>query len=462
MARGVWWMCGALALWSCGEDAAPAVEQGEPVTDGAVTDGAVMGELPDGEALDAALPDAALPDGDLPDGDLPDGDLPDGDLPDGDLPDGDLPDGALPTCVDEGGIGEILRDVAYGDAHPRQVLDLYLTTAPGPSPLIIWIHGGGWQGGDKAGSGTALLPLRSRGYSVAALNYRLSDQPFPAPIADTRAAVRWLRDHADEYDLDPDAFAVAGSSAGGHLVAMLGVASEVEGLDEAEGLPPPTVQAVVDFYGPSLIAEMDADAVANGCGAEALCHGCEGSPESKLLGCRPEDCPERAALASPVTHVSAGSAPFLILHGAEDCTVPTPQSQRLQDALSAAGVPTELVVVPEAGHNVGQVFTPENRQRMEAFLDLHLRRCAAAPSPPVMSGPNPCTAAACPEVAAACEAVEGCGALDACFQRCHGEGQPRGVCVPRCLEAAGQPGAAIVNAHRPMYDCGLAAGCYGP
>ena len=122
------------------------------------------------------------------------------------------------------------RDVAYvTDGHERQKLDLYVPDAGENLPLIIWIHGGAWRGGSK--EHYAPMEYLKSGYAGVSINYRLSQHAiFPAQIEDVKAAVRWLRANAETYCLDPNRFAVWGSSAGGHLVAMLGTAGDVEGI----------------------------------------------------------------------------------------------------------------------------------------------------------------------------------------------------------------------------------------
>src|SRR6185295_6679368 len=129
------------------------------------------------------------------------------------------------------------RDLVHVEGgHERHKLDLYLPErASEPSPLIIWVHGGGWQNGSKDGC----PPLRSgyvrRGYAVASINYRLSGHAvFPAQIEDCKAAIRWLRAHAKEYGYDADRIGVWGASAGGHLVALLGTTSDVKDFDVGE------------------------------------------------------------------------------------------------------------------------------------------------------------------------------------------------------------------------------------
>jgi acetyl esterase/lipase len=114
-------------------------------------------------------------------------------------------------------------DVPYVEGGGKsQSLDIFVPAgAAKPMPLVIWIHGGGWQQGDKAQS--PAVGLLRWGYVVASINYRLTDEAiFPAQINDCKAAVRWLRAHAEEYHIDPDHIGAWGASAGGHLVALLG------------------------------------------------------------------------------------------------------------------------------------------------------------------------------------------------------------------------------------------------
>src|SRR5215468_8396747 len=127
-----------------------------------------------------------------------------------------------------------LKDLEYGQASGRaMLLDLYLPEKTDkPLPLIIWIHGGAWMGGSKDGPSPALRFLKD-GYAVAHVGYRLSQEAkFPAQIHDCKAAVRWLRAKSKEYNLDPKKFVAWGSSAGGHLVALLGTTG---GVAEFEG-----------------------------------------------------------------------------------------------------------------------------------------------------------------------------------------------------------------------------------
>ncbi len=246
------------------------------------------------------------------------------------------------------------RNLAYvEDGHVRQQLDLYLPASPEnkPLPVILWVHGGGWQGGSK----DMCLPLRlgwvAQGYAVASIGYRLSDTAtFPAQIQDVKAAVRWLRAHAARFNLDPARFAAWGSSAGGHLVALLGTTGGVAEFDVgADSGQSSRVQAVVDYYGPSDFARFAGT-------PGYTSHDRTDSPESRLIGGAVTEHPAKAAAASPVTYVTPDDSPFLILHGTADPTVPASQSEALHTALTKAGVPSSLHLLPGARHG-GPEFT---------------------------------------------------------------------------------------------------------
>lgn len=261
-----------------------------------------------------------------------------------------------------------IKDIPYVAAgHERQKLDLYLPeSADGPVPLLIWVHGGGWQNGSKENG----IPLRQdwteRGYAVASLNYRLSGHAiFPAQIEDCKAAIRWLRAHAAEYGLNPNRFGVWGSSAGGHLVALLGTSGEVKEFEVGEHLDQSSsVQAVCDFYGPT-----DLKAFVASPGYES--HASPTSPETKLLGGAVLENLELAAKANPITHVTSNDPPFLIVHGDKDPVVPIQQSELLFEALKKAERPVQFHTIKGAAH--GQGFAgPEIQTMVNNFFDSHL------------------------------------------------------------------------------------------
>jgi acetyl esterase/lipase len=254
------------------------------------------------------------------------------------------------------------RDLAYvSGGHARQTLDLYLPPAPGPSPLIVWIHGGAFRMGSK--EDRVPLEMLEQGYAIASLNYRLSQHArFPAQIEDCKAAVRWLRAHAEGYELDPERFASWGESAGGHLAAMLGTAGHERSFDVGEHLEfSSRVQAVLDFFGPTDFGQMDAHRL-----PEGMVHDGADSPESQLVGGPIQERPAEVARANPVAYVTSEAPPFLVVHGDRDPLVPYHQSTLLVAALQAAGVPVTFYTVAGAGH--GNFSDPQIPTLAREFL----------------------------------------------------------------------------------------------
>lgn len=275
----------------------------------------------------------------------------------------------LPLCL-TALTAQAQKNITYAEtASGPQLLDLYLpTNAKAPVPLIIWIHGGGWKNGSKETCLPVRMGFTERGYAVASINYRLTGEAtFPAQIEDCKAAVRWLRAHAKEYGLDADHFGTWGSSAGGHLVALLGTSGDVTEFDIGTNLEVSSrVQAVCDYYGPSHFATM-------GTVPGFEMHARANSPESALLGGSASEKPEMAKAASPVSYVTSDDPPFLIVHGDTDRTVPPDQSRRMDAALRKAGVKTELIILPGAGHGGPAFASPEMADKVAGFFDSHLK-----------------------------------------------------------------------------------------
>ncbi|QDU73777.1 Carboxylesterase NlhH [Bremerella volcania] len=275
--------------------------------------------------------------------------------------------GQRPQANDNVAGVEIKRDIPYGDEKiNRQKLDVAVPEKPStdkPLPVIVLIHGGGWQGGTHGPYLSRAIPLvRTGDYAAVSIGYRLTDvASWPAQIHDCQAGLRWVKANAEKYNWDPDKIVVWGSSAGGHLVAMLGVSADVKELDGKLGPHADQslkVAGVVDFFGPANMLTMG-----DGPGFER--HNSPDSPESKLLGGPAKENVEVAKSASPQFHVSKGDAPFLILHGTADGTVPFQQSVDFHEALTKAGVDSTFVPVKGAGHGfAGQ----EVNERVEAFL----------------------------------------------------------------------------------------------
>lgn len=256
-----------------------------------------------------------------------------------------------------------------GNSNPEQSLDLYLpVSSKRPAPLIVFIHGGGWAEGDK--QDVPSRPLVACGYACASINYRLSKTAkFPAQIHDCKAAIRWLRAHAGQYNFDPDKIGVWGISSGGQLAALLGTSGGVQELEGKEGVMNTSsrVQAVCDWSGPTdlrKIVEQSAPMNMEVRGADGFI--------ARFLGGLPSQKPELARLADPGTFVTSDDPPFLIMHGDRDTLIPIEQSRELYKELQAASVPSQLVVIPGAGHGDG-FGSNENFQVTRKFFDANLK-----------------------------------------------------------------------------------------
>lgn len=264
----------------------------------------------------------------------------------------------------------VYPDVSYvTGGHELQKLDLYLPEQGENLPLILWIHGGAWRSGGKEQlQSSQLLDLLADGYAVASVDYRLSQHAiFPAQIQDCKAAVRWLRAHAERYGLDPDRFGAWGPSAGGHLAALLGTAGDAGEFETGENLNYSSrVQAVADFFGPTDFLQMDAHRL-----PEGLVHGLPDSPEAYLVGGPIEVNRDKVAQANPINYISEDDPPFLIVHGDADPLVPHHQSELLADALKKAGVPAVFYTVKGGRH--GGFHDPKVQQLVKDFFDEHLK-----------------------------------------------------------------------------------------
>lgn len=266
----------------------------------------------------------------------------------------------------------VWKDLAYvKDGHERQRLDLYVPKGEGRHPLIISIHGGAFRMGSKADG--VPWDCLAQGYAVASINYRLSQHAaFPAQIQDCKAAVRWLRAHAEDYGLASEHFAAMGSSAGGHLSAMLGTTGQTREFDVGENLNQSSaVQAVVDYFGPTDFLQMDGHRPVGG-----MVHDAADSPESQLVGGPIQERKAQVARANPITFISAEAPPFLIVHGDADPLVPHHQSVLLEAALRKAGRPVVFYTVSGAGH--GGFSDPKVATLTREFLAAHLRGAPGA------------------------------------------------------------------------------------
>jgi acetyl esterase/lipase len=251
-----------------------------------------------------------------------------------------------------------------------QTLDLYLPldkSVKQPFPVIIWIHGGSWLGGDK---NEDCLPckLYAPKYAVASINYRFTNETvFPGQIHDAKAAVRFLRANAKKYHLDPERIAVWGTSAGGYLAALLGTSGAVKALEGSSGWNKESsrVQAVIDWCGPTNLNTAQSQAGPH----NKIRFDTPGSAVYNLMGGRMDK--ESLASASPVTYASKDDPPFLIMHGELDDAIPPAQSQELYERLKEQGVDASYHLLQGYGHAPG---APEHFKLVEEFLDRALAK----------------------------------------------------------------------------------------
>jgi acetyl esterase/lipase len=278
----------------------------------------------------------------------------------------------------------------YVGYRPLQ-LDLYLhadRAASKARPLVIWIHGGGWNRGDSRQSGAftdfpaVLATLAARGYVVASVDYRLSGEArFPAQVQDVKAAIRFLRSKSGEFGIDPSRVLLWGGSAGGHLAALAaatcGVASfdpsaSAGRLSHAQALKAvplaqsDCVQGAAIWYGVFDLAAHGAEP------GTALVE----DNMAPLLGCAKGGCAVAEKTASPITYVGRDTPPMLLIHGTADEEVAFHQTEAMAEAMKKAGVPVDMVMIPGANHGwIGK--TPEDTRRYSllaldrtfAFLD---------------------------------------------------------------------------------------------
>jgi acetyl esterase/lipase len=247
-----------------------------------------------------------------------------------------------------------------------QHLNLYIPDNRDRSlPLLVYVHGGGWYTGSKDTATIAeYVPEVARlGYVVASVDYRLAPaHTFPAQIQDTKCAIRFLRAHARQYNIDPARVGMIGESAGGYLAAFAGATGDDARYKTAEYRnQSDAVQAVVDLFGPSTFTAVEARADA-------------ARMAQRFLGSASR------TEASIAPHISSAAPPMLLVHGQEDTLVPFNQSQLLYDALRRAGRPVTFIPVANAGHGLQatpntiiQPSLPALRGRITEFLAQNLK-----------------------------------------------------------------------------------------
>ena len=281
-----------------------------------------------------------------------------------------------------------MRTLTYATRDGAELrLDLYLPAQPirRPIPVIVFLHGGGWSGGTRTTGPDFGRFFAKDGFAMASIEYRLTPSiTFPANVEDVRTAVRWLKANAAAQALDAERICLWGTSAGGHLAAVAGLAPPgmFEGADNLTYTS--SVRCVLDAYGPTRFDVMDAQTAeeranlqpavisinmgrgargaapavgapggvpADGRGGRgSVPHDDPASPESRLLAAPVQSVPDRVRAASPMTYIGKDVPPFLIMHGLADGSVPHGQSVMLYDALKSAGHEATLLSIDGLPH----------------------------------------------------------------------------------------------------------------
>jgi acetyl esterase/lipase len=280
-----------------------------------------------------------------------------------------ITDGLIDVTIanDDSTVSTVVRDVVYATVDGQALrLDLFLPIYGGVHPVIVGIDAPNWNSPQQHSS--IISREADRGYVVALLSFRTAaTAPMPAQIRDVKAAIRWLRANATQYNIDPSRIGIWGIGAGGHLAALSGTTNGNALFDDASlgniafGS---NVRAVVDWYGPADLGRLATD--------PALCAPSTASEITQLLGCNPATCPDTARQASPLTYASRDDAAFLIVHGRLDCTVPISQSIALHEALHNAGANSTLIILEDAAHGGAAWDASGIAGEVEDFFDRTL------------------------------------------------------------------------------------------
>ena len=260
---------------------------------------------------------------------------------------------------------QVVRDLEYARIGGQSLkLDIYSPQHPaGKLPVVVWIHGGAWNSGDKNFCPIGFMAAQN--LAIVSMDYRLTEAaPFPAQLYDCKSVIRWLRANADQYNLDADHIGIFGASAGGHLALLLATTMNRASLEGDVGGNlnySSRVQCVCAFYPPTdlnrLVADPQSRLDPNG-------------DVAKLIGGAVAAREDRANFASPLTYVSQNCAPVFLMHGGADRLVPPDQSKIFYDALLKAGIEAHLEIIPGQGHGI--IAPPAVATEIYRFFDEHL------------------------------------------------------------------------------------------
>lgn len=260
------------------------------------------------------------------------------------------------------------NDIEYARAGDVVLkLDLHLPKAANPR-VIVYVHGGAWRAGSK--SDVPISGLLDHGFAIASVDYRLSTQArFPAQIHDIKAAIRFLRAKSGLFHLTTDKIAIIGSSAGGHLAALVGVSNDHKALEGQIGEhldQSSDIACIVSLYGASNLQSILSQSTEFGLKMRV-------PALQLLLGDVPDQVPDLAKLASPVAHLDAKDPPLLLIHGAADPQMPPQQSQEFAKAYEAKKRPVTLIMLPDSKHGGAEFYDEERTKVVAEFLGACLR-----------------------------------------------------------------------------------------
>lgn len=252
----------------------------------------------------------------------------------------------------------------------HSTLDLHLTVLrqfegqPKPLPVIFWFGGGGWMTVDHNVHLPNLVDFVRAGFVVVSVEYRNSNQAvWPAQLEDAKAAIRYIKAHADNYQIDPAKVVVMGESAGGHLASMVAVTNGQSQFDVGDHLTQSSqVQIAVPWYG--VVNPLSAKQNSSTSDFDFVYRN--------LLGGEPETHPDLVAQADPHTFISDQTVPFLILHGTDDEVVPVDDSRSLYDDLVRHGVDADLYELQGAHHMDEAFMQPDIARLIVQFLKAHI------------------------------------------------------------------------------------------
>ena len=262
--------------------------------------------------------------------------------------------------IDPNQFAKAYTDIRYAAESPQQALDVFLPEADGVWPVVVFVHGGGWFAGSRRNQHISFVfKILSQGYAVATVDYRLApDYTFPAAIQDVKAAIRYLRAHAAELQIDTSRLVIWGNSAGAHLSALAAaphVIPELEDLSMGNGQESSRVDGLIAWYGVYDFAALQRQA------------GRVGEVEGRMLGA----WRGKAELASPIHYVSEDFPPVLLQHGTADEVVSYKQSEIFFEEIQRTCGPDRAVLehFEGAGHGDARIKDDANILRCVRFLD---------------------------------------------------------------------------------------------